>query len=97
MRFRGTNAPSNVGVLLISRRAVPSLPISATCTTMLSPGMLTVLSGFNIKNRNWTLPLFIPNLTSLIGLKVMAQAFLPSTSSPLGFELSNGLLMTLGK
>ena len=67
------------------------------CWTSLDLGNLLVLSAFTVTNGNWTLPLMIPNQTKLIGLQLVAQAFLPSASSPLGFELSNGQLLSLGK
>ena len=96
MRLEGTEAPGSIGILLLSTRATPALQLPMGCSSSLAPANLMALSSFGIKNGNWTLPLFIPNQTNLIGLQVVTQAFLPSSSSPLGFALSNGLLLRLG-
>ena len=92
----GEHAPGNSGILLLSTRAGTTLQLPMGCRTSLAPGNLMALSTFTVKNGNWMLPLFIPNQTNLIGLKLVTQAFLPTTTSPLGFELSNGLLLSLG-
>ena len=96
MLLKGKNASGNAGLLLLSTRSVPSLSISASCTTALAPANLMILGTFPVTNGTWTVPMFIPNLKSLIGLQVVLQALHPNSSSALGFDLSNGLLLSLG-
>ena len=96
MRLDGNNARSSAGLLLISTRALPSIALRAGCRIFLALPNLTVLASFPVTNGKWSLPLFIPNQKSLLGLQVAVQSFHPNSSSALGFDLSNGLLLSLG-
>ena len=45
---------------------------------------------------SWNLSPSVPNSTALTGATIALQLALGPTSTPLGFDLSNGLLLTLG-
>ena len=45
---------------------------------------------------SWNLSPSVPNSTALTGATIALQLALGPTSTPLGFDLSKGLLLTLG-
>jgi hypothetical protein len=50
-----------------------------------------------VSGRRWSTILPIPNDQSLAGAKLVLQAFLASSGSPLGFDSTNAVLLVLGR
>jgi len=97
MLVSGGNAPpKTAGVLLLSAPTTASLALGAGCRIYVDPASIALAAGFLVAKPDWTLPFFLPNDASLHGVRADLQALMGPTAAPLGFELTNGVLLTLG-
>jgi hypothetical protein len=72
-------------------------PLGSGCVAEIDPG--TAISLFPVTTDGagaWGMGLMIPPNHSLVGIQAALQAALFNTSGPLGFDLSNGLIVTIG-
>lgn len=90
-----TQLPRRQGVLLFS--ALPSLPAGfGDCLLFLDPA--TATANFMLRtdaSGDWALRFVVPNEQSLIGANTAIQAALEQPSSRRGFDLSNGVYVTV--
>jgi len=92
----GDAPPKTAGVLLLSGPTTASIPLGAGCRIYLDLPSIAIAAAFPVPKPDWTLPFFIPNSASLNGVRADMQALLLPTAAPFGFDLTNGVFLTLG-
>jgi hypothetical protein len=89
-------AASTSGLLFASSLAASPLPVGAGCVVYLDPGTLLELAAFTTSPAgDWSLTVTAPSDPLLAGAQFALQAITLPTAGPLGFDLSNGLLITV--
>ncbi len=101
MKLSLSGKANKAGLLLLGPRAVPTTPwvYGGGCRVFLDLSLpqlpLAVSTG---AGGAWQLTVAVPNDTQLIGLSVAGQAALgPAATVPLGADLSNGVLLSIGR
>jgi hypothetical protein len=90
-------APNRSGGLYASAVPVAPLAFSSGCTIHLDPATLAPLADLTTDNIGIALVLFtLPTVPSFAGAELALQAVLFPTAGPLGFDLTNGLVVRLG-
>ncbi len=77
-------------------RASP-LPLGAGCRVYVDFAVAVSLRPFQATVPTWSQSLAIPLVQSLSGVTLTAQAIFAGTRSPLGYEVSNGVRLTMGQ
>jgi hypothetical protein len=89
-------AASTTGLLFASALATGPLQIGAGCAVYLDLGTLIELAAFTTSPAgDWSLTVTAPSDPLLVGAQFALQSILLPTAGPLGFDLSNGLLITV--
>jgi hypothetical protein len=89
--------PSTPGILFASPLAVSALPIGAGCAAYLDLAALTQLFTLTTSPAgSWSVTVTVPSDPLLAGAQFALQAVLLPTAGPLGVDLSNGIVVTLG-
>ena len=92
-----SGSPNAAGFLYGSGVPVAPSPLGSGCEVQVDPSSAIPLSPVMTNSSGtWSLGLFFPQDPNLVGLQAALQVALFSTSGPLGFDLTNGLLITVG-
>jgi ELWxxDGT repeat protein len=98
--LRGAAAPTpGVGALALGMIADPPLrlgPSQGTCVAYIELSSASIVSLFPTNTPTWTWTLPLPNVSALEGISIGAQAFFGPSANTAGFEVSNGVYLTLG-
>jgi hypothetical protein len=92
-----TGTPNATG--FVYGLGIPAAPyqLGYGCVAEIDPG--TAISLFPVTTNSagaWGMGLMIPPNHSLVGIQAALQVALFNTAGPLGFDLSNGLIVTIG-
>ena len=72
--------------------------MSPGCTSWIDfPLPFAYLTTFKVTSTSWSFALTIPKKSSYAGLSVTTQAWYLHTDSKAGWDLTNGVMITLGK
>jgi hypothetical protein len=95
--FAGRDAPAG-GACTLALSTLPVLPTNlgiAGCNAWFDVSNWVILAQ-PTQTPSWSISLPLPNARQLIGYEVALQAFYVGTSTPLGYDLTNGLWARLG-
>jgi ELWxxDGT repeat protein len=84
-------------VVFVGRPTTTPGLLAPGCEVYLEPTLLVPLLTVPVSGRRWSTILPIPNDQSLAGAKLVLQAFLAPSGSPLGFDSTNAVLLVLGR
>jgi ELWxxDGT repeat protein len=92
------SAQGDLGVILLGFGdfAPQGLPVIPGCVLRVDPAQSVVFPALALSAGTANLPLPIPALPLLANLELVAQAALGATDAPLGFDLSNAVVLRLG-
>lgn len=94
---RGASSEPNSTAALLLGTTMLAAPLSgATCALILAPGSIAVLTAAPTGSGAWSAPLALPPVPALTGLRVGLQAVVLNPSCGRGYDLTNGLALTLG-
>ena len=87
--------PGTSGALLLGAPGV-GFPLASACYFYLQPAGLAVLAPVQAVGSSWTVSVPLPNVPALAGVRAGLQAVLGPTSVPVGADVTNSVLWTLG-
>ena len=92
-----SGSPNAAGFLYGGGVPVAPYPLGSGCEVQVD--LSSAVPFFPVMTDNtgtWAIALLIPPDPNLVGVQAALQVALFSTSGPLGFDLSNGLIVTVG-
>jgi hypothetical protein len=96
MQVSGEGAASGQSGALLLGLPVPALRLGGGCYLYLHAATAQVLAPFAPVAGSWSLPVPVPAVPALAGLRFGLQALLAPSAAPLGFDLTNAVVGTLG-
>ncbi len=99
MTMEGTDAyVGSTRFLVMGLPSLSGLTVSTGCTSWVDLTIPHVIFGISkMTTSTWSLGLPIPSSTSYAGVQVALQGWYLPTDAPAGWDLTNGLLLTVGK
>jgi hypothetical protein len=92
-----SGSPNAAGFLYGGGVPVAPYPLGSGCEVQVDlPSAIPFFPVMTNNTGTWSMGLPIPPDYNLVGVQAALQAALFSTSGPLGFDLSNGLIVTVG-
>jgi hypothetical protein len=97
--FRVRSSAGSVGFLLLGLDPGRSIPFAAAgmCQLAVDPSIAFVSAPLALVAGQASMLLDVPDLALLDGVLLSAQAVIGGTDAALGFDLSNGLAMSIGR
>jgi ELWxxDGT repeat protein len=92
----GGGPPGSVGLLVLGRPAVRPDLLPGGCTSFVDAGSVGVIHVVLDAAAPWTYRLALPGIPALIGVQLVAQAWIGPSSNPAGVELSPAVWLSLG-
>jgi hypothetical protein len=96
MQVSGDGAASGQGGALLLGLPVPALRLGGGCYLYLQTTTAQVLAPFAPVAGSWSVAVPVPAVPALAGLRVGLQALLGPSAAPLGFDVTNAVVCTLG-
>ncbi|MFO1050824.1 MAG: ELWxxDGT repeat protein [Planctomycetota bacterium] len=96
--LQGTATAGNLAVPLLGFPSLSPLRLSRTgsCRLEVAPDFVA-LPALRLTAGRFTFALDVPDIALLDGIQLALQAVMGPTDAPLGFDLGNGVLLTLGR
>lgn len=91
-----SGAPSSAGMLVIGFGRPARTTVSAACTIQVDLGAAVGLALATDSAGSWSTSIPVPASPALAGVPLTMQTAVAATGAPVGFDLSNGLLMQIG-
>ena len=92
-----SGSPNAAGFLYGGGVPVAPYPLGSGCEVQVDlPSAIPFFPVMTNSTGTWSQGLLIPPDPNLVGVQAALQIALFSTSGPLGFDLSNGLIVTVG-
>jgi len=90
-------SPNAAGFVYGGGVPVAPYPLGSGCEVQLDPSSaISLVPVMTNSTGAWSMGLPIPSDSNLVGVQAALQVALFSTPGPLGFDLSNGLIVTVG-
>lgn len=90
-------SPGNLSTLFVSLPGAAPLDLGGGCTVFVDPSTAVRFLPVQVgPSGDWFQAFAIPGNPAAAGFGLVLQALFLETSGPLGIDLSNGILITLG-